>query len=85
MQAEGDDLVVRIMADVGPAEPRNVAPRTPVLRDLLGLHPERPVIFTNVADPAEPQPGKAARTKIAGDMEKRAVEGIEIFADLLDQ
>ena len=85
MQAEGYDLVRCIVADIGGAKIGNVASRAPALRDLFGLQPERPVIFADVADAPKPDAGKPARAETGCDVEKGAVKGIEILADLLDE
>src|SRR3546814_18813316 len=85
MQAEGDDLVRRIVADIRPPEPWNSGALAPISGDRLRLGPERTVIFGDVADAPQPQPRQPARSKIAGDMKEGAIEGVEIFAHLLDQ
>src|SRR3546814_5806458 len=80
MQAEGDDLVRRIVADIRPPEPWNSGALAPISGDRLRLGPERTVIFGDVADAPQPQPRQPARSKIAGDMKEGAIEGVEIFA-----
>ena len=70
MQAEGHDLVRGVVADVGPAEPGDIAPRAPVAGDFIGLHAEGTVVFGHVADAPEPQPREPARREIGRNMEK---------------
>src|SRR3546814_3126838 len=82
MQAERNDLIVAVVADVGAPQPGDSVALAPVARNRFGLDAEWPVILGNVADPPQSQPRQSAPGKDAGDMEKHPVEGIEIFADL---
>src|SRR3546814_5927256 len=85
MQAERHDLIVPIVPDIGAPQPGDSVALAPVARNRFGLDAEWPVILGNVADPSQSQPRQSAPGKDAGDMEKHPVEGIEIFADLLDR
>src|SRR3546814_8618117 len=85
MQAERHDLIVPVVPDVGAAQPGDSIALAPVARNRFGLDAEGPVILGNVADPPQSQSRQPAPGKDAGDMEEQTVEGIEIFADLLDQ
>src|SRR3546814_4073586 len=85
MQAEGNDLVRCVVADVRPAEPRDAGAGAPVARDCLDFGAERAVVLGYVADAPEPQPRQSARCEAGGDVKEGAVEGIEIFAHFLDQ
>ena len=69
------------MADVGIAKVWNVVPMTPVTNDFLWLCAERPVIFRNIAHPAEPQASDAA--KMRRGMKQQTVDGIKMLADFL--
>src|SRR3546814_2241683 len=84
MQAERHDLIVPVVPDVGAAQPGDSIALAPVARNRFGLDAEGPVILGNVADPHQSQSRQPAPGKDAGDMEEQTVEGIEIFADLLD-
>jgi len=85
MQAEGHDLVRRIVADISAAEPGDAGARAPAARNLLGLHAERPVVLGNVADAAEAKTREPARREHGRNMKEGAVEGVEIFAHLFDE
>src|SRR3546814_14489043 len=82
MQAEGDDLVRRIVADIRPPEPWNSAALAPISGDRLRLGPERTAIFGDVADAPQPQRRQTARSKIDGDLKASASERAHIFAHL---
>lgn len=85
MQAEGHDLVRRIVADISAAEPGDAGARAPAARNILRLEAEGAVILWNVADAAKAKTRKPARREHARDMEEGAVEGVKIFAHLFDE
>src|SRR3546814_2551707 len=68
MQAERNDLIVAVVADVGAPQPGDSVALAPVARNRFGLDAEWPVILGNVADPPQSQPRQSAPGKDAGDM-----------------
>src|SRR5206468_2547524 len=83
-RAEGHDAVRCIVADVGAAAVFEARTAAPVLDDRDLVTAEFRVIFLDVPDPPEPQPRGLSDVGARGHMKHRAVDPVEMLADLLD-
>ena len=73
------------MADVGAAAIFDARPGAPIAHDRFLVAAEIGIVFGHVAGPPEPQSGRPAHRRAAGDMEHRPVDPVMLLADLLDQ
>src|SRR5437660_12834091 len=83
-RAERHDAVLRVMADVRAAAVRDARTAAPVGDDRLLVGGESGVVGEDVADPPEPDPRRAPDVRARGHMEHRAVDAVELLADVLD-
>src|SRR3954463_7322108 len=83
--AEGDHLVGRVVADVGPAEPRDAVAFAPVSGDLFRALAEVRIVGFDVVDPTEPDPGDAPDGGAGGEVEQGPIGRIEMLRHLLEQ
>src|SRR6516165_2966804 len=81
--AERDNLVIRVMPDVGASQPRNPGSSAPVTGDLLFVHSEIRFVWGDRAATAQHDARHPLDSSITGDVKERAIDSVHGLIHLL--